>query len=79
MTQLEHGARPRIASDGVLRKRLRAAMVSVKLKGFSERFLRSEWTNVVDAWRWHRSTPIDRAADGAQEQAGSQSACPPVG
>jgi hypothetical protein len=50
MYQLEHGARPRIASDGVLRERLRAATVSAKLKGFTDRFLLSEWTNVIDAW-----------------------------
>jgi hypothetical protein len=46
--QLEHGVRPRIASETVLRERLRAA--AVNLKGFSERFLISEWTNVIDAW-----------------------------
>jgi hypothetical protein len=50
MYQLEYGVRPRIASDAVLRERLRAAAASVELKGFSERFLLSEWTNVVDAW-----------------------------
>jgi hypothetical protein len=50
MYQLEHGVRPRIASDAVLRERLRAAATSTGLKGFSERFLLSEWTNVVDAW-----------------------------
>lgn len=48
MYQLEHGVRPRIATDVVLRERLRAA--SAGLKGFSERFLLSEWTNVIDAW-----------------------------
>lgn len=48
MFQLEHGARPRIANDVVLRDRLRAAADG--LKGFSERFLLSEWTNVIDAW-----------------------------
>ncbi|WP_448028916.1 UvrD-helicase domain-containing protein [Bradyrhizobium liaoningense] len=48
--QLEHGVRPRIASDVILRERLRAAAASAGLKGFSERFLLSEWTNVVDAW-----------------------------
>lgn len=48
--QLEHGLRPRIASDLVLRERLRAAAAAAGLKGFSERFLLSEWTNVVDAW-----------------------------
>jgi hypothetical protein len=50
MHQLEHGVRPRIASDVVLRERLRAAAAAKGLKGFSERFLLSEWTNVVDAW-----------------------------
>jgi hypothetical protein len=48
MYQLEHGVRPRIASDIVLRERLRNA--GANLKGFSERFLLSEWTNVIDAW-----------------------------
>ena len=48
MYQLEHGVRPRIASDIVLRERLRGA--ATNLKGFSERFLLSEWTNVIDAW-----------------------------
>lgn len=50
MFQLEHGVRPRIASDAVLRERLRAAAASEDIKGFSERFLLSEWTNVIDAW-----------------------------
>src|SRR5271166_4908977 len=50
MFQLEHGVRPRIANDAVLRERLRAASASEGLKGFSERFLLSEWTNVIDAW-----------------------------
>jgi hypothetical protein len=50
MFQLEHGLRPRIAGDFVLRERLRAAAVAAGLKGFSERFLLSEWTNVIDAW-----------------------------
>jgi AAA domain/UvrD-like helicase C-terminal domain len=50
MYQLEHGVRPRIASDAVLREWLRAAVAATGLKGFSERFLLSEWTNVVDAW-----------------------------
>jgi len=50
MFQLEHGVRPRIANDGVLRERLRAAAAAEGLKGFSERFLLSEWTNVIDAW-----------------------------
>ena len=50
MHQLEHGVRPRIASDAVLRERLRTAAAATELKGFSERFLLSEWTNVIDAW-----------------------------
>ena len=50
MYQLEHGVRPRIASDAILRERLRAAADATSLKGFSERFLLSEWSNVVDAW-----------------------------
>jgi hypothetical protein len=50
MYQLEHRLRPHIASDAVLRERLRAAAASASLKGFSERFLLSEWTNVIDAW-----------------------------
>lgn len=50
MFQLEHGVRPRVANDVVLRERLRAAAAEARLKGFSERFLLSEWTNVIDAW-----------------------------
>jgi hypothetical protein len=50
MFQLEHGVRPRIASDVVLRERLRDAAAATGLKGFSERFLLSEWTHVIDAW-----------------------------
>lgn len=50
MYQLEHGVRPRIASEAVLRERLAEAAKAEQLKGFSNRFLLSEWTNVVDAW-----------------------------
>jgi hypothetical protein len=50
MYQLEHGVRPRIASDAVLRERLRDAAAQTGLKGFSDRCLLSEWTNVIDAW-----------------------------
>jgi hypothetical protein len=58
MFQLEHGVRPRIASDSVLRERVRAAAASAGLKGFSERFLLSEWTNVLNRARRNRdSTP----------------------
>jgi hypothetical protein len=50
MFQLENGFRPRIASEAVIRDRLRAAASAISLKGFSDRFLLSEWTNVIDAW-----------------------------
>lgn len=50
MYQLEYGVRPRIAADAVLRERLAEAAKAAKLKGFSDRFLLSEWTNVIDAW-----------------------------
>ncbi|WP_027062858.1 UvrD-helicase domain-containing protein [Mesorhizobium loti] len=50
MYQLEYGVKPRIATDAILRERLRVAATTADLKGFSERFLLSEWTNVVDAW-----------------------------
>lgn len=50
MYQLENGVRPRIASDTILRERLSEAAKAVQLKGFSDRFLLSEWTNVIDAW-----------------------------
>jgi plasmid maintenance system killer protein len=50
MFQLEHGVRPRIANETILRERLRDAAGVAGLKGFSERFLLSEWTNVIDAW-----------------------------
>ncbi|PWR17911.1 UvrD-helicase domain-containing protein [Zavarzinia aquatilis] len=50
MFQLEHGVRPRIAKDSVLRERLAAAAEAQNLKGFTERFLLSEWSNVIDAW-----------------------------
>ncbi|MBY0282806.1 MAG: UvrD-helicase domain-containing protein [Sphingomonas sp.] len=50
MYQLEHRVRPRIIADMVLRDRLGEAAKAVQLKGFSDRFLLSEWTNVIDAW-----------------------------
>lgn len=50
MFQLEHGVRPRIATDAVLRERIAAAVQDAALKGFSDRFLLSEWANVIDAW-----------------------------
>ncbi|KQT92636.1 3'-5' exonuclease [Rhizobium sp. Leaf453] len=50
MHQLEYGVRPRIASEPILREWLRDAAVKADLKGFSDRFLLSEWINVIDAW-----------------------------
>jgi hypothetical protein len=50
MYQLEHGVRPRIASTAILSERLGEAAKATQLKGFSNRFLLSEWINVIDAW-----------------------------
>ncbi|OAI85326.1 DNA helicase [Rhizobium sp. GHKF11] len=50
MHQLEHGVRPRIASEAILRERIHDAATKANLKGFSDRFLLSEWAHVVDAW-----------------------------
>ena len=59
MFQLRHGARPRIPSDANLRERLKVGAEDAGLKGYSERFLASEWTNVIDAWGI--TTPEDYA------------------
>ncbi|MEG8221168.1 AAA family ATPase [Sphingomonas sp. HH69] len=48
--QLEFGVRPRIASEQLLRNRIIEAATDADVKGFSDRFLLSEWVNVVDAW-----------------------------
>lgn len=48
--QLEFGVRPRIASETLFRDRIMAAVSDFDVKGFSDRFLLSEWMNVVDAW-----------------------------
>jgi hypothetical protein len=48
--QLVHGARPRIAGEPRLRRMLKAAADESNVRGFSDRFLLSEWTNVIDAW-----------------------------
>ncbi|MGO8038275.1 3'-5' exonuclease [Rhizobium leguminosarum] len=50
MHQLEYGVRPRIASEPMLKVWLRNAATKADLKGFSDRFLLSEWTNVIDGW-----------------------------
>ena len=78
MFQLEHGVR---AAHRLRRRAARAATPQphANLKGFSERFLLSEWTNVIDAWGLTSLDRLfDRPADGAQEQAWSQSASAPV-
>ncbi len=48
--QLEFGARPRIASDKVIRQFVSDTAKELGIRGFSERFLVSEWANVIDAW-----------------------------
>lgn len=48
--QLEYGARPRIAADNVIREIVKDAARELEVKGFSDRFLVSEWSNVIDAW-----------------------------
>lgn len=48
--QLVHGARPRIAGEALLRSLLKKAADEHNVRGFSERFLLSEWTHVIDAW-----------------------------
>jgi hypothetical protein len=48
--QLVHGALPRIAGEVTLRGLLKKALEEHNVRGFSERFLLSEWTNVIDAW-----------------------------
>jgi hypothetical protein len=48
--QLIHGRRPRIVSADALRTMIAKAAEAAGVKGFTPRFLLSEWTNVVDAW-----------------------------
>jgi hypothetical protein len=48
--QLEFGVRPRIASEPLLRDLIAIGASGGDVKGFSGRFLLSEWVNVVDAW-----------------------------
>ncbi|WP_244495324.1 3'-5' exonuclease [Ensifer sp. Root423] len=50
MHQLEYGVRPRIASESMLREWLHDAATKADLMGFSDRFLLSEWSHVIDAW-----------------------------
>jgi len=48
--QLVHGKRPRIPSETVLKQMIEAAVRAEGINDFSNRFLLSEWSNVVDAW-----------------------------
>jgi hypothetical protein len=48
--QLIEGRRPRLVSAEVLRTMIAESAKAVGVKGFTPRFLLSEWTNVVDAW-----------------------------
>jgi mRNA-degrading endonuclease RelE of RelBE toxin-antitoxin system len=49
--QLVFARRPRVASAEQVGNALAAAASAVNLKGFSQRFLNSEWNAVIDAWR----------------------------
>ncbi len=48
--QLTHGRRPRIASLETLSALIADAARQADARGFTQRFLLSEWINVVDAW-----------------------------
>ena len=48
--QLVRGRRPRIVSADALRSVIADAAEKAGIKGFTPRFLLSEWTNVIDAW-----------------------------
>jgi hypothetical protein len=48
--QLIHSRRPRIVAADALRTMIAKAAEAAGVKGFTSRFLLSEWTNVVDAW-----------------------------
>ena len=51
--QLIHGRRPRIVATDTLRTLIVKAAEAAGVRGFTSRFLLSEWTNVVDAWGIH--------------------------
>src|SRR5690606_24628016 len=48
---LAFGRRPHIASDDLVRATLLKVAESQGVREFTERFLVSEWLNVVDAWQ----------------------------
>jgi hypothetical protein len=49
--QLTFGRKPRVATTERVEAALTEAAAEHALKGFSQRFLISEWTGVIDAWR----------------------------
>ena len=49
--QLVFARKPRVASADQVTRALSAAASDAGLKGFSQRFLVSEWAQVIDAWR----------------------------
>jgi hypothetical protein len=49
--QLAFGRKARVASADQVEAVLAEAARAAELKGFSQRFLRSEWNSVIDAWR----------------------------
>eukprot|EP01037_Dinobryon_pediforme_P019876 gene19876-20379_t len=49
--QLAFARKPRVATDEQIAVVLMAAAEDASLKGFSRRFLVSEWANVIDAWQ----------------------------
>ncbi len=54
--QLVHGHKPPIASEEIIRSLLRKAAEAEGGQSFTERFLMSEWTHVVDAWQIKSAT-----------------------
>jgi hypothetical protein len=48
--QLIHGRRPRLVVPDTLRAVIAEAAESAGVRGFTPRFLLSEWSNVIDAW-----------------------------
>jgi superfamily I DNA/RNA helicase len=49
--QLAFGRRPHTPSDKLVSDSLAKAAADLGVTGFTARFLRSEWTNVIDAWQ----------------------------
>jgi hypothetical protein len=49
--QLAFGRKPRVATEDQVAELLAGAAASTGIKGYSSRFLRAEWSGVIDAWR----------------------------